>query len=198
MANFRHRHDGKDYIEAVPNAELKHKDYFHVNNYYKLVHDWLVEKGYAEMSDELFPEVFYHHRFTQTMGEEIRFEWFLKKKVNSFVTYELDLFARFTYLKNAEIVKNGVKFMTNNGEVENVIGSRVVLDPEGKFRSHWLLKMFYWVFTHRIYSGTLDWHRLNLKNETLQFREFIKESLKLVTYLPEKEGEEFFPKKDFE
>lgn len=198
MVKVRHRLEGKDYLNVIKGMVIKHKDYFSMKSLYKQMHDWLVEKGYAPESDANFPEAYYHHRFTQQGGEEIRFRWYLEKPVNFFILYEVDITARVLGLKSAEVLRNGVKFKSNHAEIELSVSARLVFDPSKKFRSHWLTKHFYTLFRDRLYKDRIDYNRKQLMGDMNEFREFVKTVFKIKAYQPEIEGQRFYETKDFE
>jgi hypothetical protein len=198
MVEIRHRFTGQDYITTVQETRIKFKDIFNIKELYTQMHDWLVEEGYADKSDKKFKEIFYHHRWTQTGGEEVRFWWRLGKELSSYYKYEMDINVLVIGLKNTDIVVQGQKFKANTGECELKVHARVIADQKGEWKKHWLLKHFHKLFYRRVFFKQTEMHRKQLYLDVYRFMEFLKTHFKLKKYRPEPEGEQFYPNKDYE
>lgn len=205
MARIKHIRDvlTKDYIDALPGGStIKYKDYFHMKLFYEMMHEWLVEEGWCTREDEKFKEVFYLQRESQTSGTELWIWWRLEKDPrdmgSKYYRYQLDIDIHVILMKDVEVVRNNMKFKIHNGEPEIKINARILLDYEHKWRNHWFLKHFHEAYKNRMMKGTISLHRRNLYRETYRLQEAIKTYLKLRTYLPEQEGQQFHINKDFD
>ena len=113
MVAIRNRLDRiKGYITAVDAATVKHKDYFNMRDFYVVLHEWLIEEGWAQRVDEQWPERFYLQREVQNIGNELwiwwRFEKFPHGIFNSYYKWQMDVDFHIILLKEVEIVRNGI------------------------------------------------------------------------------------------
>jgi hypothetical protein len=198
MANVKHRFDDYEYITTIDEARVKYKEVFDLKGLYTDMHDYVVENGWASSSDKDFKEIFYHHKWLQGGMEEIRFWWRLDKEINSYYKYELDVNVRCIGIKRTEAVIDGKKFKTFTGEIEITVNPRVLADHKQEWRKHWLLKNFHRLFYKRIFFQEIDQKRRELNYEVSRFLEFLKTHFKLIKYMPEPEGEQFYTNRDFE
>jgi hypothetical protein len=198
MVEVKHRFSGKDYISTVEETRIKFKDIFDMKEFYTIIHDWFVEEGYASSSEQKFREIFYHHRWNQTAGEEVRFWWRLEKEKTSYYKFEIDVNVLAIGLKPTEIVVRGQKFKANTGEVETKVHARVIADWNDEWKKHWLLKHFHKLFYKRVFVKELDMHRRELYRDVYRFMEFVKTHFKLKKYREEPEGEQFYSTVDYE
>ncbi|MFH1316778.1 MAG: hypothetical protein ABII01_04625 [Candidatus Woesearchaeota archaeon] len=197
----KHRLEG-DYITAIDGAVLKHKDYFNLKDLYVLMHEWLVQYGWCTRADEDFPEKFFLQKEAQQSGKELWIWWRLEKfpdgVYNTYYKYQLDIDVHVILLKDVEVVRNGVKFKAHHGEPEIKLNARVVVDYQNKWKNHWLLGSFYEVFRNRVFKVPFSMHRRELYREIYRFQEHMKTYFKLMTYLPEEEGEQWQINEDYE
>tara|TARA_Y100000310_G_C20698161_1_gene827206 strand:- start:364 stop:966 length:603 start_codon:yes stop_codon:yes gene_type:complete len=199
MTKVYHKYDDIDYIEVIEDTRIKHKDFFHMKNLYIVVHEWCIEEKWGPRFDSDFPETLYLHRFTQNAGQELWIWWRLIKTPtnNSFYQYVLDVDWHIILLEDTEVMYNGVKFKANTGEPEIKIYAKLVYDYQGVWKKHWFLKHFYQLFAKRMFLKDLYVHKREFHHELYRFKEAIKTYLKLKTYLPEPEGQQFYYQKDF-
>ena len=194
MAALKHTYTDRKFLEAAT-FRIKFKDYFHLKLLYIMMHEWLVDEKYATREDSDFPENFYMHRETQRSGTEKWIWWRLTKVPtdNTYYRYVLDLDFHVILLKEAEVMHKGTKFKTNWGEVEIKVWANLEGDYEHKWRDHPILKHFEELFRKRIFWADFQMHKNEFFREAYRFQEAIKTYLKLRTYLPEPELEEFYP-----
>ena len=193
LMTLRHRFAKEEYLPSAQ-FKIKYKDYIHLKNLYIMMHEWVVEEGYATRKDEDFKEEFYLQRETQKAGKEIWFWWRLEKhpQSSSYYAYWLDVDVRVILLKDVEVMHQGQKFKTNYGYPEIRIDAKVILDYHHTWRKHWLLKNFNKFFHQRIYHGEVRFHRLQLYRDAYRFSEAIKTFLKMRTFMPEPELQKFY------
>lgn len=192
MRVLRHRHEGKEF-EKVKAVRVQFKDYFNAGDFITQIHDWLVEHEWGSMVDFQFPEQFYHHKFTQQAGEEVRIRWRFKKSPKNnnskFFLYELDLDFRIIGLKGAEVMKNGMKFKTNTGDIEITGESRLVYDANKEWRNNSFLNSWKTAFIKRIAKRNVSQHFNTLRRETIRVENALKAYFKLPYYTTEGETE---------
>jgi hypothetical protein len=190
---IKHTQDGRE-LREVANFRVRHRDYFHLKNLYIMLHEWLVEEGWATRDDEDFPETLYLQRSTQKSGDELWIWWRLKKDVNSkYFQYLMNVDYHVILLRDAEVMHQGQKFKTNWGEVELLVRAWVEIDYQKAWRNHWFLKNLHPVWISRIYKKVIDQHIQTLYREAYRFQHVAKTYCNMKTYLPEAEGEQFWP-----
>ncbi len=177
---------------------IKHKDFFNMKALYVIMHEWLVEEGYASRKDANFPETFYLHRDTLRSGQELWIWWRVEKKPssNSFYRFKINIDFHVILLREADVVYEGQKFKADWGEPEITITATIESDFEKKWQKHWFLKNFYEIFWKRMYKQDFELHKHELYRDAYRFQEAIKTYLKLQTYLPEPELARFWRRKD--
>ncbi len=168
---------------------VKHKDFFHLRNLYILIHEWLIEEGWATRVDEDFPEKYYLHRETQKAGNEVWIWWRFKQwpTGNKYYFYDLTITWHVILLKSVEVKWKGQNYKSNWGEVEIVFDARVKTNPD--LEQHWLIKHFNDIFRGRIFKQDLEKHKMELYRDVYRLQETVKYYLQLKTYLPEPEHE---------
>lgn len=198
MSNIKHRYTDfkKEYIPAA-SFKLKHKDYFSWRYLYILMHEWLVEEGYADRNDADFPEERYLHRENQKSGTEVWVYWRLQKKPvpNSFFRYDFDVDVHIVLMKDAEIMVDGKKYKVNWGEPEVKVWSKVVFDPIREWEKSPIMSRLKFAFYKRINKKNFEMHKKELYRESYRFQEAVKTYFKLSTYLPEVEGQNYYKTK---
>lgn len=205
MARLAHIRDKyqKDYVDAFPPAgsTVKYKDYFHMKLFYEMLHEWLVEEGWCTREDADFGEDLYLQRENQVSGTELWIWWRLKKKPEGYSSYyrwEIDIDIHVILMKDVEVVRNNMKFKIHNGEPEIKIFARLVVDAKREWRNHWFLKNFHELYKKRILKPDIAIKRRHLYVEAYRLQEMVKTYLKLRTYIPEQEGQQFHLTKDFD
>jgi hypothetical protein len=140
-------------------------------------------------------------------GNEMWIWWRFKKVpaageggsgTNNYYRYLLDVFWHIVGAKDVEVMHQGKKFKTNNADLEIVLQSRLESDykhEDGKgWRDHAILKHFNEAFHKRMFQGKLQMNKHILFRETYRLQEVIKTFLGMRTYMPEKEGQEYWAK----
>ncbi len=188
----------KDYLEPIPSIQVKHKDYFNMKYLYTLMHEWLVEEDWCSRDDSSFPEAYYLQRESQKSGTELWIRWRLQKNPvnNQYWLFLLDLDIHVILLKEAEIVHEGVKYKANWGEPEIVMTAKILADANNKWKTHPFLKNIHKLYWKRIFKRDFEKQKKDLYHEVYRLQEAIKTYLKIQTYLPEAEGQEFWQKRD--
>jgi hypothetical protein len=196
MPAIKHRYTDfdKDYLEAA-RFKIKHKDYFSWKYLYTLIHEWLVEEGYAPREDQEFPEVLYLHREHQKAGNEIWVYWRLQKYPvikNPFWRYDLDIDIHVVLMRDTEIMFQGKKYKVNWGEPEVKIWAKCIADYKREWEKSPIMAWLKKIFWRRIIKRDFEMHKKELYREAYRLQEAIKTYFKLSTYLPEIEGQKFY------
>ncbi len=200
MVKICNKFKDRKYKEVFyPETRVKHKDYFHLKDFYRMLHDYMVDHEFtASNKDQDFPEIWYSHQWDQTRGEEIHFWWRFVKVKNEYFAWEVDVDVNIYNMKRVEIMKKGVKYKAVWGEPEVKIFGRIVVDRKGEWSKSWLLKGVHELFWKRIWWHTFLKHKKDLINEVYRYEEHIKTYFKMVTYSSEPEGESYTTSDEFD
>ncbi len=184
--------------DTIARMVVLYKDVYSWGNLYKLMHEWALDNKYCGASED-FKEILYEH-IERSFGSEITLRWRLTKTdTRSFAKlYQYDIDVDFHVLgqKEVEVVMNGKKFKADKGEVEVTLTGYLTEDPEGAVSKHWIGSHFKDFIFKIFLKNVRKNHEIALFTDVSRFQEAIKVYLKLDTFLPEKETNEFFPKRD--
>lgn len=175
---------------------IVYKGEFNFVSLYKLVREWVLENGYG-------PDKWLEKLYLQRDGggaSEHWIWWRTTKTINDYVVYRLDINFHTMNLKPVEIVHEGNKIKTNNGEVEVFFDVKLVLDPDNKWDNHWLLKQKsikdWWL--KKVFKPEIDKHEEILIIDANRAQSVVKQYLDLKGFMSEYSGELFHPVKGFE
>lgn len=196
MAYIRHRYEGQA-NEQVTKYVVNRKDILHLDNFYLLTHEWLVEHGYAKREDSEFPEQYYLHK-DGPGGKEMWWRWRPKKlsplRTGKRWRFDLDIDVHVLTLKDVEAVIAGKKYKAHQGEVEIAVVANLVEDPEKAFEQG-LLKDVKKLLYKRTWAEQREMLKEELYRDAMQLRDAVNTFLTIETYLPTKEWAEFWPKR---
>jgi hypothetical protein len=196
MAYIRHRYEGQVH-ETVTKYVVNRKDILHLDNFYLLTHEWLVEHGYAPREDADFPERYYLHK-DGPGGKEMWWRWRPKKespmRLGKRWRFDLDIDVHVLTLKDVEAVIAGKKYKAHQGEVEIAVVANLVEDPEKAFEQG-LLKDVKQLLYKRSWAEQREMLKEELYRDAMQLRDAVNTFLTIETYLPTKEWAEFWPKR---
>lgn len=188
----------KNYIDAVPpgGIKVKQEDYFSMKNLYSLIREWAMDEGWTTRDESVFPEEFFFHR-EYTQGTELWIRWRFEKPAAPHVTYYkfmLDVDWHVLRLTPAEVSKNGKKYKADKGDCEVLIRGKVISDAQDTWKNHPILKHFETIFWKRIHKGIYGAYKRELYLQVNRLAEAVKNYMQISTYLPEEEGQQFWPK----
>lgn len=187
---------GPNAIQAAK-FRIKFRDIFNLKEFYRVVHDWLVEynwssvdsDGRLESGKDQF-ETLYLERIG-SQGEKEMWWWWRVQKIptdNSYYKYHMDLDYHILYMYPAEVMRDGKKFKANKGEVEITFWGYLQFDYTGEWSKHPILKLFNRVFPRRIFHRELyEDHKMELYREMYVLQAYIKRWFKIKSFLPYEE-----------
>lgn len=155
---------------------IRYKGIFDLNELYKIIHDWLISRGYQVHESK------YKSISLQTGGKERTFDWNAHRKVTDFVMYWINLHFQFQDTMPIEVVKDGQKKTLYKGVVMIRIVHTVELDfSERMSRSklHQSIVKFMQTVMWRKKIDTLWEDKLRFK--CYELMNIIKESLDFMT-----------------
>ena len=190
--------------QPILNLSVKFEDVFHLKNLYKMIREWLLENGYTdpeygalELSNgkfgspgtpENYMENFYMEKITQQGGREVWVWWRTQRKMSSYVHRKLNIDMHVLGMKNVEVMVKGHKFKSQKGEVEILINSSLITDPEDEWAKSFLGKIFGSriadFFRKRIFKQEWEKHVEDFAKDTYRLQEDIKKYLEIQTVSP--------------
>ncbi len=90
---------------------IRYKGIVDINELYRIIHDWLVSKGY-QVHEQKYKAI-----SLQTGGKEKTFDWNAHRKMTEFVSVWIRLHFQFQDMMEVEVVKNGKKVKLYKGLV---------------------------------------------------------------------------------
>lgn len=196
---LKHRYTDVEYINITSFTINFKKEVFKLEDLYKIMHEWLVENGYATRADEKFPEKYFLHKVTPA-GVEIWFRWRMKKSplpgIQKFWRFDLDIDTHVLGLQDVEVVVQNKKIKANKGEVEVQASANLVLDASGDWSKNALLKPFKKFYFSRVIAKKRDMLKKKLYDDAFELRDVINNYLQLETFIPVRGAKaEFWPKR---
>lgn len=195
---------------------IKYKDIFDMKEFYDALKEWLSDKEWKGYAGGIDPwnmyygveqwETYYTERI-ESGAKELWIRWrmardapgrstiTIKGKTHPKIRQFLDVDFHCLALAPTEVVRNGQKIKANKGEVEISIDAYIDPIAMKSLKTSPLLKLFYTLFTKRIYSiETTHWKK-ELYQECYELANFVKQWFKLKRYLPYEEVRTFYPSK---
>jgi len=190
--DYKHINDERTGTSGIAQLKVNYKDVLDLKYLYLLMHEWLVEEGYAPRSDSEFKEVFYYQKEDPNAGNFYHFKWRFEKDPpnTSLWKYILEVDTMVLTMKDVELAVKGKKVKAQKGEVEVTITGLIKTDPKKKFE-RFPKGVQNYIFK-KLLRKQNDHYSDTLKNEMIRFQEAIKSYLKIETYLPEREYADFW------
>ncbi len=142
--------------ETIFSSTVKYAGVFSFKDFYKFCYEWIKEEIDMDISETKYEE--------KIKGDEkeIVVEWEGGKELTDYFRFDAKIKFKIRPLKNVEIVQNGKKIKTNEGDVKLGIKGILVRDYKGKFEMsafNKFLRSIYekWVIPARIeeYEGKI-------------------------------------------
>ncbi len=155
---------------------LRYKGVFDINELYKIIHDWLISRGYQVHESK------YKSIALQTGGKERSFDWNAHRKVTDFVMYWMNIHFQFQDVMDIEVVKDGQTKKLQRGLVLIRLTPALEVDfAERMGRSKFHKTMMSFLMTHmwKKKYDTLWEDKLRFKSYELM--NIIKETLSFMT-----------------
>jgi len=198
MAIVRHRFSPPDYVPG---------SYWHVGNwpsgnvvlsrgvydfgyFYYLLHEYLIEEGWATREEADFRERMFLQRDT-AHGQELWIFWRMKKaSPDKLFHFELDFNWHVVGMQKTEVMIKDKKRTINKGESEIKYFPRIVLNQD--FANHWTWKYFNKFIIKRILHKRYEWVRRECLRDVEKLHEALKTYFDIETYSEEPELRKFY------
>ena len=132
-------------------SSTKFTGIFNFANFYKFCYDWMME----EIGMEFIEESKYAEKIKGD-EKEIDVKWRGEKKLTDYFKFEMGVDFEIKMLKEIEIIKDGKKIKTNQGEVKMKVKGTLVKDYQGKFEKTALLKFLRSVYEKWVVTARVD------------------------------------------
>lgn len=191
---------GKERMEFA-SWVIQVRDAYNLTYAYTMIHDWIVEEGWADRDDTRFRETYYMQREHPTLGKEIWLRWRLEKQPpgtkGKLFTYMMDLDFKILGLKDTEVAWRGQKVKADRSEFELTCRGALVIDKTQEWKQ-WPFKNIKEIYTRRVLRQQIIMHRKAIYSDCYRLRDLVMNYLKLETFMPVKESGEFFVKRTLE
>src|SRR3989338_4285968 len=169
---IKHRMSGLETVE-VATWKVNVKEAYNLNYLYTILHDWLVEEGWATKEEAEFPETYYQQRDNPNFGKELRIRWRLKRPSvepeNKIFSYMMDIDFYTLGIKDTEITHKGQKIKADKSEFEIACSAMVVIDREG-FIGKSIFKDFKKLLLERVLKQHFLMHKKAVYASSYRFR----------------------------
>jgi len=182
-------------IEAPKELTLEYEGMCLLKDFARLVHDWLMERGYQDLAgrEDKYLESFYFEKITQK-GKDIYMWWRTKRPgQHKYIEYNINLDFDIKEVKDLEIVYKGQKLKANSGKIKLFIRGRVIFDEKGELEKSFFGKLFWKSFITRHYKKDLDQATRELESDCTELMTYIKQYLEMKGFM--QRVETFMPAK---
>lgn len=189
-------------IELFPKfspLRVKYKDIFDMDAFYEALHEWLLEYGWKDETNEGKQdfdhwETYYSEKIGRDGAKNILIRWRPVKDPPDapFLRYYLDFNFIVIALVPVEVIKEGHKIKVHKAEMELMIKAYIEEKYKEEFSASKVLKSFKGIFSKRVYRKILEQRKKELYQETYVLQNFIKKWFKMKRYQPYDESKVFF------
>lgn len=199
------------FVYNAYDTRIKFQGMFHLMHFYRMMREHLKDKEYVATmttessgmpakkpakggvaeeetgkTDEKYMETYYSERISTdpNQGRSIWVWWRLSKDdwKNKYYRYRLNMDFHCRFIRDVEIMHEGRKVKTQQGEIEVIMRSDLLCDAHNKWETHWFLKHFHKFFYNRLWRLERDNKRQLLIDEVEFFANTIKKYFGLKTY----------------
>ncbi len=184
-----HRYTGVDYTNLIT-FTINYKDALSIQYFYILLHEWLIDKGYATRDDTKFNEAFYLQKENPQTGKEIWVRWRLQKETHpesKLWRVDLDIDIHAMGLKEVEVTYKGKKYKAEKGEVEITVACNTINDYEKAWEKDQWLKPYKKIIMQKFYKKKKE----VLDAETFEEMEALQNTIKEYLQIEKQIGPEY-------
>jgi hypothetical protein len=160
---------------VIEQMRLTYEGLFSVRELYKMITEWLEEKGYDQKEVKNTEVVKPEGKYIEIMIEP----W---KKYTDYVKSIIKLRMIFSDIKEVEVEKDGVKVKLNQGKAQFVFDAHLVSDYENRWEAKPTFFFIRTLFDKYFYKPVMSGYRTQLKEYTMDLHSRIKAFLNLYRY----------------
>ena len=159
--------------DKIQYSKIKHRGFFDFKELYNFL--------YAILSDWEYnvDEMTYSEKARGADAKEIEINWEAARKVSDYYKFVITADWRILNMKEVEVVRDGKKVKTNNGEVEIKVAGYLVRDYEEKWSGTPFLKFIRGIYDKYIMRKTAEDYEGKIEEETVEFCDQLKAFLVL-------------------
>jgi len=113
--------------DVIFKNRMKKRGNFTFKDYYQFCFDWITEEMDMDLAEKKYSE-----KIKET-GKEIEVIWECEKKLTDYFRFDMEVRFEIKTMKTIEVVKDGKKITTNNGEIKTKVKGTLVRDYQSKF-----------------------------------------------------------------
>jgi hypothetical protein len=116
--------------DVIFSSAIKYTGNFDFREFYQFCFDWISEQiGMSNLAEAEY--------FEKVSGDakDIDIKWVGSIKLTDYFKFELEAKYKVIALKEVEVVRDGVKMKTNNGQIKATVKGTLIRDWDGKFES---------------------------------------------------------------
>ncbi|MFC1690646.1 hypothetical protein ACFL0W_00570 [Nanoarchaeota archaeon] len=182
------------FVYPAYHTKIKYRGSFHLLHFYRMLKENFRDKEYIAtqhpgveaFTDEKYMETYYSQRLSSDphLGKIVWIWWRTKKtdQNNKYYHFRLNLTFHLRFLRDIEVMHEGHKVKTQDGEIEMFVDSDLVCDAEGKWEENWFLKHIHKLFYERIWRLERDNKRQLCRDDAEFFTSVIKKYFGLPIY----------------
>ena len=175
-----------DHVLKVPQMYFNYKGRVHFQEWYKLVYNLLIEKGYTSAENPGDPNYAeYYSQINLSNGAKQHWIWWRTISVrDEMFTFYINVEFQTLNLKTIEVMHNGKKIKVNDGETNTFINGRMVIDPKGIWNKNWLSRELFDLIQRKHFEEQIDQEYTKLYEDLLEVHDRAKQALGCYTVKP--------------
>jgi hypothetical protein len=173
-----------------------YKDIFDMKAMYELMHEWLLEEGFTDYNGagkDAFETFYWERRKPGTIAKDFNIWWRVKKQVNAWWSYYLNIEFVGIHVDKKEIMYEGKKLNMDNGEIDVFITPIYFLDESKLWSGGTIFDPFLRPFRLNNLKKDWSWHKKQIENVAERLQMAIKDFLDLRQFV--KRGQPLHGKK---
>lgn len=186
-------------VRRISQMKIKYSDIFHLKNMYVMMHEYLLEEGFLDESQQGgqpghdYIETLYMEKFCQKGlhrgGKEMWIWWRTIKspesKYQGYYRYHLDVDFHLVYGTPKQAMSQNKEIPgVIKGEVEMFFNGWIEADYKNQWDTHPFLKHFHKLYYNRILSHEFDKREKELWRDVFKLTSKVKRFLNLRTFIP--------------
>ena len=188
-----------DVVRSIDQFSVKYVDVYSLKNLYIMMHELLQEEGWLGFEDNeagmaahseietLYSENVYQQGIHRG-GKEMWIWWRARKhyegRRSDYFLNVLDIDWHCVYMQEIEIMHQGKKMKTQQGEIEMFFKPMIMSDMGNKWKRNWFLKHFKRIYEDRLMHSYLEKREKDLWRDAYRIQSKVKSYLTLKTWMP--------------
>ncbi|PIN86621.1 hypothetical protein COV19_03835 [Candidatus Woesearchaeota archaeon CG10_big_fil_rev_8_21_14_0_10_44_13] len=183
-------------IDAIK-TRVKYYGVFDFKQIYRDVRDKLTDLSYIKGDDYKYIEPYYSEKESSDPREaKTIWIWWRTKKIeenSTFYEQHIDLDFHLRFCRDMEVMVDDAKKRVWKAEIEVLMDSYVLLDPDDKWKNHWFLKTVLPLFYKRIWRKRREDRKNSTITDTYKVQAMIKDSFEMHHFMPRTPDQFFQP-----